>query len=48
MRELAARYAGLFKAWDATGGKARAKWLTAERRRATARRAAAARWATKR
>jgi hypothetical protein len=45
MRQLAARYANLFRAWGATGGKARANRLTAEQRQAIAQNAARARWA---
>ena len=45
MRSLAARYANLFRSWGATGGKARAKRLTAEQRQAIAQNAARARWA---
>jgi len=45
MRSLAARYAKLFRAWGATGGKARAKQLTLEQREAIARNAARPRWA---
>jgi hypothetical protein len=45
MRSLAARYANLFRAWGATGGKARAKRLTPEQRKAIAKKAARARWA---
>ena len=48
MRQLAARYANLFRAWGATGGKARATRLTAEQRRAIARNAVRARWAKRR
>ena len=38
----------LFKAWGAEGGKTRASRLTAEERRAIARKAAHARWGAKR
>ena len=44
LRKVAERYAKLFKDWGATGGKARAKRLTAEERRGIARKAARARW----
>ena len=44
LRKAAKRYAELFKAWGATGGKARATRLSAERRREIAREAARARW----
>ena len=37
--------ADLFQAWGAQGGKARARQLTADQRRAIARKAAHARWA---
>lgn len=39
--------AELFQAWGAEGGKARARQLTAEERRVIARKAARARWATR-
>ncbi len=38
----------LFQAWGAEGGKTRARKLTAEQRRAIARKAALARWGPKR
>ena len=44
LRKVAERYAKLFKDWGATGGKARAKRLTAEERREIAQKAARARW----
>jgi len=40
-------HVALFQAWGAEGGKSRARKLTAEQRRAIARKAAQARWAAK-
>jgi hypothetical protein len=40
-------HAELFQAWGSEGGKTRARKLTAEQRRAIARKAAQARWAAK-
>jgi hypothetical protein len=47
LREKLLEFADVFKAWGATGGKARAKRLTAEQRRAIAKKAARARWRKK-
>ena len=44
LRAVAERYAALFRAWGATGGKTRARRLTAKERTAIARNAARARW----
>jgi hypothetical protein len=45
LREKLREFADVFKAWGATGGKERAKRLTAEQRKAIAKKAARARWA---
>ena len=42
------QHAELFQAWGAEGGKTRARRLTAEERRAIARKAAQARWGARR
>jgi hypothetical protein len=42
------QHAELFREWGATGGKTRARKLTAEERREIARKAARARWSGKR
>ena len=44
LREKLREFADVFKAWGATGGKERAKRLTAEQRKAIAKKAARARW----
>jgi len=42
------QHAELFREWGATGGKTRARKLTADQRREIARQAARARWGAKR